>query len=91
MFGSQEIFPLLIPDCYVLRTFAILKLFKHCALSAFNLKSGLIEFGQSTDCILHILHTCRFVTGMHRKLRQTDIDGMDADLRVGKVSKGGTA
>jgi len=28
---------------------------------------------------------------MHRKLRQTDIDGMDADLRVGKVSKGGTA
>ena len=75
----------------MLRTFAILKLFKHCALSAFNLKIDLVEFRQCADCVLNVLHTCRFVAGMHRKLRQTDIDGMDADLRVGKVSKGGTA
>ena len=69
----------------------LLFLLKANPLCPFNLKSGLVEFRQCADCVLNVLHTCRFVAGMHRKLRQTDIDGMDADLRVGKVSKGGTA
>ena len=75
----------------MLRTFAILKLFKHCALSAFNLKIGLIEFGQSTDCILHILHTGCLVAGVHTKLRKTDIYRMDADLCIGQIAQCGTA